>query len=230
MENLVPFLVLGIILLFGILVFFMIRAEKAEKGRKLQIARDLGFFSVEPDPSLTDRISQLYQHQLGESAFELRNVSRKQIPDGEMYLFDLVNTAGEEDSVTEDQAIAIASQYLNMPEFTIFPKVDIEGFGGKFANSLLQWVVAKVGDPLDFPDHVEFQKRYLVSSADEQGTRQFLDARKLQLLAQVRLLGIHARGDMFILSKFDQVSQTRTRETIGERVSQAMDLYQIFSD
>jgi len=229
MENLAPFLALGVIVLFGILVIFLIRLEKAEKQRKSQLALNLGFEPIEPDQALTDRISYLYQYRLGKSRYDLRNVSLKRIPDGEMYLFDLVNTAGEEDNITEDQAIAIISRYLNLPEFTIFPQVDIDGAGGKFANSLLRWMVSKVGDPVGFPDHPKFQKRYLVSSADEQGTRQFLDDRRLHLLAQVRLLGIHASGDLFVLSKLDPVSQPRTREAISERVTQAMDVYQIFT-
>lgn len=231
MEDLLPLLVLIIIIFFGVLVFFLIRAEKAEKSRKSQLAQGLGFEPVEPDKILVERIGQLYENKWGDKHhFELRNVFRKQIPDGEMYLFDLVNTGGDEESYTEDQAIAVLSRYLKMPEFIIIPQVNLEGFGGKFANSLLQWVVSKAGNPVDFQDHPKFQQRYLVSSHDEQGTRQFLDDRRLHLLAQARSLGIHASGDLFVLSKVDQVSQPRSDKSVSERVSQAMDVYQIFTE
>ncbi len=229
MESMAPFFILSIAVLIGVFVFYSIRKDKEENIRKLQLTRNLEFTPVEPDQVFTDRINQLYHQIPGKSIFELRNVSHMTIPDGEMFLFDLVNTAGEGDSNTEEQAIAVVSQYLNLPEFTIYPQLDIHGFGSKFANTLVRWVVSKVGDSLDFPEHLEFQKRYLVSSQDEQGTREFLDGRKLHMLAQVQLLGIHAGGDLFVLSKFDQVSKPVNRESFSERISQAVDVFQIFT-
>ena len=229
METLAPLLTLGIIILFGILVVFLIRMEKAEKSRKSQQALNIGFTPIEPDQSLLVRISQLYQTKKGITSFELRNVSHKGIPDGEMYLFDLVNTSGEEDSVVEEQAVAVFSQYLDLPEFTIFPQLDIKGTGGRIVKSLLSWVVSKAGDPVDFSDHPRFQQRYLVSSGDSQETRNFLDDRKLHLLAKVRLLCIHAGGDIFVLSTFDQAVNPRNNESISKRISKALDVYQIFT-
>lgn len=229
MEMLAPFLVIGVVALFGILAIFLIRKEKAEKNQKTQIALTLGFTPIEADLRFTDRIRLLYKKKWGKTNFILQNVSLKRIPDGEMYLFDLVNTAGEDENITEDQAIAVLSRYLDLPEFTIFPQVDIEGVGGQFANTLLRWMVSKTGNPIDFSDHPEFQKRYLVSSPDEQGTRRFFDDRKLRMLAQVKLIGIHASGDLFVLSKFNQDNQSNPRDTISERVSQAMDIFQIFT-
>jgi hypothetical protein len=230
LEDLAPFLVLGIVALFGVMIFFMIRTEKRERARKSQLARELGFTLIEVTSALTARISQLYEKKWGKTNFELRNVSRKIIPDGEMYLFDLVDTAGEDDTFTEDQAIAVVSRYLQLPEFTIFPQLDIEAAGSKIANTLLRWVISKAGDPIDFPDHPAFEERYLVSSADEAGTRQFLDDRKLHMLAQVQFLGIHAGGDLFVLSKFDLTGKGRKREDLSKKVTQAMDVFQIFTD
>ena len=230
MEFFGPLLVVLIILLFGTVFYFLVRHQKAQKTRKTLIARELGFAPIEPDEALSNRIFQIYEKKWGKTNFELTNVFHKRIPDGDMYLFDLINTAGEEDSLTEEQAIALVSRYLKLPKFTLFPQLVEEGVGVNFANRILRWVVTKAGDPVDFTGHPDFQERYLVSSPEEDKTRQFLDDRKLHLLSQLHMTGIHAGGDMFVLSRFFQENQSLNRDQISKRISNAMDIFQIFTD
>ena len=230
MEVFGPLLIILIILLFGTIFYFLVRHQKAAKTRKSLIARELGFTPIEPEDALSNRIFQLYQKKCGKTNFELNNVFHKRIPDGDMYLFDLINTAGEEDSLTEEQAIALISHYLDLPKFTLFPQLVAEGTGVNFTNRLLRWVVKKAGNPIDFPGQPDFQERYLVSSPEEDKTRQFLDDRKLHLLAQLQMTGIHAGGDMFVLSRFFQENQSLNRGQISKRISNAMDIFQIFTD
>jgi len=229
MDNLILIAVLGFLILFGALFFIMIRAEKKARQGKQQIALSLGFSPIEAPPALADRFNQLYQNLRSKSSYEVRNLSHKRLPDGDMYLFDLVETSGEDDSYTEDQSVAILSPCLKLPDFVIFPKVDMEGIGAKVANRLLQWVLSKVGNPVEFPQFPEFQQRYLVSSADPEKTRNFLDSTKIWMLSNTQLCSIHAGGDLFTFSKINLDGKTANIEAITERINQAIDLFQIFT-
>lgn len=230
MEVLAPFFVVLIILVFGLVIYLLVRHQEAAKTRKSLIARELGFTPYQPDEAFFNQIIQLYERKWGKTSFELNNVFHKRIPDGDLYLFDLINTAGEEENLIEEQAIAVVSRYLDLPKFTLFPQIGDEGVGVNFTNKLLRWVVSKAGDPVDFTGHPDFQERYLVSSPHEIQTRQFLDDRKLHLLAQLRMTGVHAGGSMFVVSRFFQESQSINRDQISKRITNAMDIFQVFTD
>ena len=222
-------LIILIILIFIAFIIFMIRREKVEKVRKVQMIQSLGFIPVESDQELLNQIFYLFENRWDEAQFQVQNLYRKRIPDGDMYIFDLVNIAGDEDHVTEEMAIAMVSQYLELPAFTMFPRLAEDGLGWEIANRVLGWVVSKLGDPINFPDHPEFQKNFLVSSKDVEETRQFLDDRKLHMLAQIRMIGIHAGGNMFVLSRFLQTSPPEKHDQLSKRITLAMDVFQILS-
>jgi hypothetical protein len=228
MDNPSLFIFLGFLLIFVAVVYLLIVSNRRNRDKKRQIAQSLGFTPIEPDAVLTMCISQLYQRGETTQTHELRNVLRKVLPDGEMILFDLVETSGNDDSYPEQQAVAVISHYLNLPPFMIFPKADTDGVVTNLANKVLEWFISKVGTPLEFPEVPEFQERYLLTSSDEASTRRFLNESILRRLAQTRLLVIHAGGDVFSLSHFDTSGNTFSHEKLSETVKQAMDIYMIF--
>ncbi len=228
-------IVLGVLGVVGAIVALMVRSERKDRRTKLQIGRALGLVPVEPDPEFVRRLTQLYRGlRAGEGGnamdeYEFRNVSVGKLPDGEVFLFDLIDASGGESSRTENQAVAIVSPHLNLPPFAIFPKADIEGTLPNLANKVLGWVVSKCGDPVEFPQVPEFGQRYLVSSRDPEAVRRFLDDGRLRRLADTRLLSIQAGGDIFTLSRVDTFAESATEETMRERVEQARTLLSIFA-
>jgi hypothetical protein len=145
-----------------------------------------------------------------------------------MFLFDLIDTSGGESSCTENQAVAVVSPHLDLPAFAIFPRADIDGPLPKLADRVLGWVVSRCGTPIEFPQVLEFGKRYFVSSRDPEAVQRFLDDGKLRCLASTRLLGIHAGGDIFTLSHIDMLAKSTTQETMENRVEQARRVFSIF--
>ena len=235
MAGLELVVVLCFLSFFGLIVYLMIRSERKAKASKVQISQSLGFTPIDPDPDLLLKMNHLYQNIRAnlkipaDGLFELQNVSRKRIADGEMFIFDLINTSGDDNSYTEKQAVAIISPSLNLPHFMIFPRAVMDGNIAELANKFLDWLMAKVGNPVEFPEYPEFESRYLVSSPDPEGTRRFLDSSKLRRLANTKHYGIHAGGDMFTLSSFQMSSGTLSQEMMSERVSQAMGVFNIFA-
>ena len=110
----------------------------------------------------------------------------------------------------------------------IFPKTDHTGVVADLSNTLLGWLVAKFGDPVDFSGFPEFADKLLVSSPDPAATRHFLDDYKLHRLVKLQLIGIHASRDIFTLSRPYQAAAPLTEEYLIERVDQAIEVYSIF--
>ncbi len=227
--------VLAILLLFGLIVVWMIRSERRDRETKLQISRSLGFTPMDPTPELVRKMTQLYRDirvnrdHADTAKYEMQNVSSKRLPDGEMLIFDLINTSGGESDYTEKQAVAIISPVLDLPTFVIFPKADIDGALAKVGNQVIAWAMSKMGNLLDFPQSPEFSQRYLVSSPDPARTRQFLNDGRLQGLAKTRLIQTQAGGDIFTLSRVDMFTQAITQETTAEHVNRAKELFDLFA-
>jgi len=230
-KLMVVALVIG---LFALIVAWMILAERKSRTAQRQALQSLGLSPLEPSPELAQQIAQLYQNIRKQrlnskaEAYELRHVFGKRIQDGELFVFDLINRSGNEDSVTENQAVAIRSTHLHLPPFMIVPKSDIPGLPSDLGNKLLAWVVERFGNLVEFPQAPEFTQRYLVSSPEPEAVRQFLDETRLRRLAKTRLVGVHAGGDIFTLSRMDMMSKTDTRQLLSERIDQAQAVYTIF--
>ena len=226
-SALILALVLGALLLIGAAVYWLIASARREGERRRQAAQQLGFTPIEPDPALTEKISRISQRGGKQSVFRLRNVFRKNLLDGEMYLFDLDEVSAEESGAPQQQLVAIVSRYLNLPPFTIFPKVDQEGLAADLANRMLAWAISQVEGPVDFPEYPGFQERYLLSSPDPDAARAYFDEHILRQLAQTRLYLLRGGGDAFVFSQVDLTGKAPTSETLSRRVDLALDLFRI---
>lgn len=227
--------VLGILLLFGLLVVYIIYSERKGRAAKIELSRSLGFSPIDPEPELIQRIVRLYQnlrkngHAPADDQFQLQNVACKRLPDYDLFIFDLLNRSGDEDSYIEDGALAVVSPHLELPTFLVFPKADIEGTLSFMGNKFLTWIFTKVGNPIEFPECPEFERRYLVSSPDPAGTCQFLNESRLHQMAKTRLMSIQAGGDLFTISRVDQFTKpVNVKETMSTRIQLARDVFLIF--
>jgi len=229
MEITAILFLIGFIAVFGFLLYFAIQSNRKEKEAKQQIARSLGFIPFSPDPMLTERISRLYQRAGRSGKYELRNGFRKMTPDGEMYLFDLVETSGEDDSWLERQAVAVISPYLKLPPFMFFPRPDEKYALGGLTSKVMEWGLSFVGTPVQFPDFPEFNKRYSVASIDPTGVEAYFNDEIARYFAGTQMYTLHAGDDMFTFSELDPSSRTITPETISRRVNRALDIARILS-
>jgi len=157
MDVLAVLVALGVIAVFGAAMFFVVRSGRKEAERRRQMAQGLGFTPIDPHPDLVARIGALYpQRGKAERRYELRHVSRRATSDGEMYIFDLVGGAGEDDSWVETQAVAVASSRLNLPEFHLCTKPEMDGWVSRLADSVIDWAVTRRGTRIEFPEHPQF--------------------------------------------------------------------------
>lgn len=225
MDALSFLLVVAFLLLFGIIIFVTIRQSQKELKEKQAFAQSLGFAPHPVDEKLTLKISRLYQRPGAKTQFQLRNVFHKPLLDGDMFLFDLVNTSGEDDSWTERQAVAICSSTLNLPAFMLYPKADPKYALSGLANKVLEWGFSFVGKPVAFPEYPALNARYLLSSNEPDLLRPFFDARLAEYFAQTQMYMLHAQGEIFTFSEMDPQFNTLDQGSMHRRIQRALELF-----
>lgn len=234
MDRLLPFLITGVALLVGWIVFAAIRAQQHSRRELLDAARDLGFTPADTSPEFLARLADLYARpspgakQPALKSYKTGDVFRRRLPEGEMFIFDLVDTSGDQNNRTEKQAVAVVSPRLDLPRFVLLPRI---GAGSAFApvvSRVLSWLARHYGNPVEFPHVPEFAQHYLVSSPDPEGTRRFLTPDRLHRMAEIRNMGMHAGRDMFTLTHYDLAGRVPARQRLRERVDHATRILSAF--
>jgi len=221
--------VLGFLLVFGLIVYVAVTSGRKDLQRKQELAQQVGFAPIDMEPHLADRLSHLYHRPGAQNKYQVRNAFRRVIPDGEMYLFDLVETSSDEDSYSESQAVAIVSPSLNLPQFTFFPKADSKYALSGVANKILEWGMTKVGTPIAFPEFPEFQSRYIVTSEDDPNlVRRFFDPSLAGYFSRTQMYMLHGTGNIFTFSEMDPQFKKPDQEILSRRVNRALEILRQF--
>ena len=117
-----------------------------------------------------------------------------------MFLFDLEETSGEDNTQLATQDVLFVSRNLRLPRFSLIPKLEAGGKLGKAANRVLQWAADRQGLPVEPTGHEEFDRRYWVSAPDPEALRGFLMPERVEQLASTRNYALEAGGDAFAFS------------------------------
>lgn len=219
--NIELLLAFGGVLFFGVLVYFAVLYGKKKEEEKKRFIRALGFTPLENSAALAERITQFYERDEDSSEAVLRNVFHKTLLEGEMYIFDVLGND------TERNVVAVLSSALVLPHFRIFPKLARDNAIEKWMNKALVWAISRVETPLVFPEVPDFDKQYLVSSSTPTSAYRFLDDNLLLQFAQIKRCVVQAEGNMFVLSSFIEGNDSSSRESLRQRVDQAMRVFQI---
>jgi hypothetical protein len=225
MDPTVILFLIGFLFVFGWIVYMSIQSSRKEKETKRQVTQSLGFSSFEAGGSLAEKISSLYQRPWSKNNYQLRHVSRRLIPNGEMFLFDLVDTSGDDDSWTERQAVAIFSPSLKLPPFAFFPKSNQKYALSGLANRIVEWGMSKIGEPVAFPQYPALGERYVITSQDPDGLRLFMDESLARFFSQTEMYMLHAAGDIFTFAEMDPNFKTGDIQSMTRRVNRAMEIF-----
>lgn len=228
MDTIPLLIVLGFLAVFALIVYMAINTSRSDRENKRRLAQALGFTPVEPDQPLTEKIDRLYRIGTRGKNFQLQQVFRRRLPDGDVYLLDVIEQSGDDNSIFDQQAVAVVSSCLDLPAFTIYPKVDAEKYKlGTFANNIIRWASNFLGEPVDFPEYSEFDKKYIVSSPDPEPVRRYFDAILAQTLAQMNMIHVHADGDAFVFSPINTQLKKLDQNILSERINQGLNLFRI---
>lgn len=201
MEFMGIIVVIGFVLIFGLLIFYSLRTQHQTEKRKKERAQSAGFIPLpQPSSQLSERIIGLYLNSR-RKRFKISGVSSKVFPDGELVLFDLKETSGDDDTQLADQGLMIVSPYLDLPRFSLVPRLELGGKLAEYANRFVLWAASSAGKPIESMGHVEFDQRYWASGKDHQAIRRFLTPDRLDRLASLQNLNLEAGGDCFAFTR-----------------------------
>lgn len=230
MESITILVVLLILLVFAGMVIVSITATRRAKEARARMAQTLGITPApQLDAALVEQITALYRTSWEQFKADLLNVSHLSLPDGELFLFDLLDTGGNSTSITESQAVAIRSSTLRLPPFQLYPKVDASKYAlGGLANKIVEGSVSKVGTPVNFPEYPAFQARYAVTSTDPEAARRFLEEEKARYFARTENYTLRAGGNLFTFAEIEPGFKPNDPAHMTRRIQRTLEIYRLF--
>ena len=229
----VTLLIVAVIIgLFALIVYGMISGEKKRLIRKKEALGALGFQAVEnPDPSLLTHLISLYTKRESQN-LALRNFYQRRESDSLLYLYEVWNESSGDNDLQEEWGLAMASPYLNLPRFTLIPKIDMPGKFAGMVNHFLEKLTVQGKIKVEFSDHQLFSQRYLVAGDDETAIRKLFSSRLLNRLGDTSYL--QADGDKHFLtfSKFDlkRGKQKGKMEDLANRLEEARSFFNLMME
>jgi hypothetical protein len=232
MDFTAALIVLLVLLAFTAMVYFAVSISRKEKERKMQVAQLLGMTPLaQPDAALEEKIFSLHHKSWVTAKYELRNVFRRLLPDGELFLFDLVDTSSDGDSSAQNQAVAIRSATLRLPPFQFYPKVDTTKYAlGGLANKIVEWGVSKLGIPVNFPEFPAFDACYAVTSEDPDAMRRFFTESMARYFARTQFYTLHAADDLFVFAEIEPGFKSNDQSHMSRRVNRALEIFRLFQN
>lgn len=207
----------------------MIKSERKRRDQKKYDSLVLGFQEIDnPPPWLVDRILHLHQ-KIDHQKLRVENVYEKADFDYELYLFDVWDDSGDSSDLLHDPEIAVVSRSLDLPRFSLVPKVVQEGRLAHLANWLLDKLASRQGKKIPFESYPEFDRRYVVIGEDERAIRHFFSDDRLAWLSQTKYWVIEADGNMFAFDEFKpDAARNKQGGNIQDRVNNAARVFDAF--
>jgi hypothetical protein len=205
-------LAVGIILLFGLILFLVIRSSRRQLLESDTQLRQLGFNPLEsPPPELERRVAELYQTR-AEREIKLWRVYHRRELDRDLYLFDAEDSNGEGSEVGS-AVFGMISHNLALPRFSLvtLPGFDRDSLFGGLMDRLLDNVMNFAEgylqlERIEFPDRPELDDQVMLFGRNPEAVRAMLDRVGLYSLIRDKLsLQIAGSGD-FITVDFSTPS------------------------
>lgn len=204
------------------------RKSQAARAEELKLA---GLSPVELPPHVAERIRRL---QTGGASLSLRNVWRAGQSDGELYMLDLWDTAGDNNSMTAQGLVVILSRKLALPRLHVIPRFENLGWFGKLLgplfSRLVDWGAGRHGlSRVGFPDEPHLDAALLVVSSDPGRARAFLGGSRSLWLAQFSApLQWEGDGDLLCVRPWDWTG-TRKAPSVSGALENARALYSVLT-
>lgn len=200
--------VLFITAITGLIAWLVWRERRKNSDRENFLSR-LGFTRLEAAPELLSRLDQIYRRNPKQN-FELPAAFRKQTAQGMFYIFDLVETSGDENSYLGSGSVAVITPDLRLPRFLISGRMLFPGKAAGWmvgaAEKVIGWAAAQGGyTRLNLDEFPEIDQKLMVLAEDEFTAHDFLTRERLARLSWLanieRPSEVNCAGDCFVIKR-----------------------------
>jgi hypothetical protein len=173
-------------------------------------------FSAEDTEQLRARLVefQLFKEGRAQRAY---NVLRAEAEGVRMSVFDYQFTTGSGKSqhTYRQTVLAVESNGLHLPPLTIRPESFFDAIAGVLGFR-----------DIDFEDHPEFSRGFMLKSPDEERTRKLFDTEVFQFFAERRDVALEANRTRFIYYRRNRVVPPANLKTL---LADGLQLFNLFS-
>jgi hypothetical protein len=202
--------IIATIFIIGVILLIVRIVKRREKERTLilnALAMEIGLdFLPAQDDELLAKMQVFSLFNKGCSR-EMKNVMKTKTDNVKMTLFDYAyTTGGGENSKRYSQTIVtLEHDSLSLPKFTLSPK------------RLFDKIGAALGfQDIDFDEHPEFSKSFVLKGEDEPAIRKFFDREKLEFFAQRKESYIETAHSFFIYTRDGRKKPEQIRKFLKE--------------
>ncbi len=230
-------LALGVLFLFGTIVYLMIRASRRERNELANQLSQLGFELLEnAPPELERRVKELNQTDKDQE-IKLWQIYYRRELDRDLYLFDVVDTR-EEGSELGSEVFGIISNRLALPRFSLItlPDFDQAGLIGSLMDKLLEKVMSYAERRLqlqriEFPDRPELDDRMILFGRNPPALREMLDRIGGQILRSTQLpVQIAGSGDFLTMDFSASSSLNQLEEDLASKYQTFVQISRVFME
>ena len=199
----------------GLVLWFTHQYEKRRTEAMQGVAEKLGLsFSAAKDEMLLEKLQRFAVFSKGHSR-KMKNVMTAETELAQLTIFDYRYTVGygKHSRTHNHTMVAMEAKSLRLPEFTLRP----QGFFDK--------VGAALGfQDINFDDHPEFSRLFVLKGKDESAIRGFFDPEMCELFAQRKGMTIDCGPDLFV---YMQGGRKKPEEIQGF-MSEGYEVFQAF--
>jgi len=191
----------------GIAVWVTKLYEKKRTETLAVVAEELGMvFSAEQDHQLLSALQAFPLFNKGR-AREMKNVMTAETEDTKLAIFEYkYTTGGGKNSQTHKFTLAFMQRAtLQLPHFTVRP----EGFLDRMGSAM-------GFQDIDFEEHPEFSRSFVLQGENETAIRAFFDKRIKDLFVGKRDALVEAGGNMMTFRKKGRQSPEKIADFMGE--------------
>ena len=208
--------IVGVLLIVGVIVLLVHLSEKKRTEDLRSLASQLGLQFQLKDEQLLNKLKAFELFNKGHSR-KMKNVMRAETEAARLSIFDYnYTTGGGKNSRTHRHTIvAMESDSLQLPNFSLRP----EGFFDKIGATL-------GFQDIDFDEHPEFSRMFVLKGRDETMIRQFFDVELLDHFSHQKKARVEAQPGLFIYLRGGR----QKPEEVKQLMTDGYTVYKWFSD
>ena len=210
---------------FVTFLFFLINKQKIQKIKQLKMLSMLGFVRADRDLDLIIEIISGLNRKNDSSAIRVENIFLKNFPDGKIYLLDIIDRSDRSELGFGEMAVLLVSNEMNLPRFSIYPKLALKGRFGELTNTLLETIYSKIGNVMGEWGDERFEERYVVISDQEDDVRQILSTPVLERLNGIEGLAMECDRNYILVNQFEIRGKESKGKKTGYLIPTAMKIH-----
>lgn len=230
-------LALGLVLIFGLILFFAIRTSRRQQLEQENQLQGLGFTALEsPPPELERRVEEIYQTK-GEREIQLWRVYHRRELNQDLYVFDAADTSGDS-SELGSEIFGMISNQLALPRFSLvtLPDFDRNSLIGGLMDKLLDKVMSFAEgylqlERIEFPDRPELDDEIILFGRDSIAVREMIDRVGIYALRSTKQsLQIAGSGDFITVDFSTPSSPDQPTQDLASRYQTFVQIARSFMD